>query len=90
MSGGSWFCLARPCRSAARIHPVPGFIDDDLGLRVVCNEPERSIAKDKVISGGSWLSGPWGCRSAARSLYGPGFAFDDLVGFRVVCWEAKS
>jgi formylglycine-generating enzyme required for sulfatase activity len=36
LRGGSWCSHPRYCRSACRFHLQPGYVDDDVGLRVVC------------------------------------------------------
>jgi formylglycine-generating enzyme required for sulfatase activity len=86
MSGGSWVFVPWYCRSATRDSFEPGLTVGDDGFRVVCNEPERSIPADKVISGGSYNSFPRSCRSACRGRVVPVNSIRDH-GFRVVCNE---
>ena len=86
ISGGSWLDYPKGCRSACRGQYEPGDPDFDLGFRVVCNEPERSIPKNKVMSGGCWGSNLRDCQSAYRSSCYPHYGFFDS-GFRVVCNE---
>jgi formylglycine-generating enzyme required for sulfatase activity len=36
LRGGSWFIIPRNCRSAYRHYFDPGYVNDDVGFRVVC------------------------------------------------------
>lgn len=56
LRGGSWYCLARDCRSAYRYADQPGFHGDDFGFRLAAGQKQGTGAV------GLWMKGadaPW-------------------------------
>jgi len=85
--GGSWDDRARNVRAAARGRSVPGYLDDDIGLRIAVDPIEEGSDEDedgggRVIRGGFWDGHARNARAAFRNRIDPGGRHDS-IGFRV-------